>query len=387
MSGTASWTTVSVGRIGRYDHVPAQVCLEPSEFEAGVGDLKWIVSLLEQQVQATCFQKVFCTLENQDSVACLQCLIPQSIDKRLPLHWDVGGRQMCVDHPAAFAVPLSISRRPPEEQDKFDRWKETANRSFSYRKGRQNSLSHCPKLVDSICRFNLLRHGDILSNGKCFAAMFETDFLPFLFVDGKPNIEDLLDFCGDVSSDNATVGTGFATMSADDHLCQAADIQSEAPVLYVLDVLQDRQDPLNSFLRVLQKRCFAMPFLPALLLWLSRKAARLIKYVVLVIHMMFSNVFHFNVCLHRVELLLVLTHPRALMLVSPQSLGMMVLDNRGLGQAPEAKCNRLRLPLVQPSLGRRMTMAQVVKCPNQSNQLPQKAMRMSLWVKLKALTS
>ena len=245
VSGTASWTTVSVGRIGRYDHVPAQVCLEPSEFEAGVGDLKWIVSVLEQQVQATCFQKVFCTLENQDSVACLQFLIPQSIDKRLPLHWDVGGRQMCVDHPAAFAVPLSISRRPPEEQDKFDHWKETANRSFSYRKGRQNSLSHCPKLVDSICRFNLLRHGDILSNGKRFAAMFETDFLPFLFVDGKPNIEDLLDFCGDVSSDNATVGTGFATMSADDHLCQAADIQSEAPVLYVLDVLQDRQDPLK----------------------------------------------------------------------------------------------------------------------------------------------
>ena len=240
VSGTASWTTVSVGRIGRYDHVPA---LEPSEFEAGVGDLKWIVSLLEQQVQATCFQKVFCTLENQDSVACLQFLIPQAIEKQLPLHWDVGGRQICVDHPAAFAVPLSISRRPPE--DKFDHWKETANRSFSYRKGRQNSLSHCPKLVDSICRFNLLRHGDILSNGKRFAAMFETDFLPFLFVDGKPNIEDLLEFCGDVFSDNATVGTGFATLSADDHSCQAADIQSEAPVLYVLDVLQDKQDPLK----------------------------------------------------------------------------------------------------------------------------------------------
>ena len=108
-SGTATWTTVSVGRIGRYDHVPAQVCLEPSESEAAVGDLKWLVSLLEQQVQATCFQKVFCTPENQDSVACLQFLIPVSLEKQLPLCWKVGERQICVDHPAAFAVPLSIS--------------------------------------------------------------------------------------------------------------------------------------------------------------------------------------------------------------------------------------------------------------------------------------
>ena len=104
-SGTATRTTVSVGRIGRYDHVLAQVCLEPSESEAAVGDLKWLVSLLEQQVQATCFQKVFCTPENQDSVACLQFLIPVSLEKQLPLCWKVGERQICVDHPAAFAVP------------------------------------------------------------------------------------------------------------------------------------------------------------------------------------------------------------------------------------------------------------------------------------------
>ncbi len=75
--------------------------------------------------------------------------------------------------------------------------------------------------------------------------MFESEFLPFLFFDGKPNLDDLLDFCGDVFSDNAIVGPGFATMSADDHLHHAADIHCETPVLYVLDVLQDKQDPLK----------------------------------------------------------------------------------------------------------------------------------------------
>ena len=234
-SGTTTWTTVSVGRIGSYDYVPAQVCLESNESD----------TLLDQQVQATCFQKVFCTPENQGSVACLQFMIPVSLEKQLPLCWNVGEKQFCVDHPAAFAIPLSISRRPPEEQNKLGHWKETANRSFSYRKGRQNSLSHCPKLVDSMCRFNLLRHGDILSNGKRFAAMFESEFLPFLFVDGKPDLDDLLDFCGDVFTDDVFVGHGFSTMIADDQINHAADIHCEAPTLYVLDVLQDKQDPLK----------------------------------------------------------------------------------------------------------------------------------------------
>ena len=244
-SGTVSWTTVSVGRIGRCDYVPAQVRLEPSEFEAEVRDLKF--SILEQQVQATCFQKVFCTFENQDSAACLQFLVPQTIEKQLPLQWDVGGRPMCVDHPVAFSLPLSISRRPPEEQDKFDHWKETASRSPSFRKGRQNSLSHCPKLVDSICRFNLLRHGDILSRGKRFLAMTETEFLPFLFVDGKPDVEDLIDFCGEVfsDSDNVFVGTELAAMCVDDRSCHAMDLQNDTAVLHILEVLQDKQEPLK----------------------------------------------------------------------------------------------------------------------------------------------
>ena len=111
-SGTISWTTVSVGRIGKCDYVPAQVRLEPSESEAEVSDLKWIVACLEQHVQGTCFQKVLCTFENQDSAACLQFLVPQAIEKQLPLQLDAGARPICVDHPVAFSLPLSISRRP-----------------------------------------------------------------------------------------------------------------------------------------------------------------------------------------------------------------------------------------------------------------------------------
>ena len=54
-SGTMSWTTVSVSRIGKCDYVPAQVRLELNESEAEVSDLKWIVVCLEQQIQGTCF--------------------------------------------------------------------------------------------------------------------------------------------------------------------------------------------------------------------------------------------------------------------------------------------------------------------------------------------
>ena len=60
--GTTVWTTVSVGRIGSYDYIPAQMCLEPCESERAVEDLKWLVTMLEQHVQATCFQKVFSVL-------------------------------------------------------------------------------------------------------------------------------------------------------------------------------------------------------------------------------------------------------------------------------------------------------------------------------------
>ena len=212
-SSTIAWTTCSIGRIGSYDHIPAQVQLEANESEASVEDVKWIVSLLEQHVNATCFQKVFCKPENQDSTACLQFLIPVSFENKLPLHWRIDDRQIYVDHPVAFTIPLSISRRPPEEQNKLEHWKETANRSFSHRKGRHNSLSHSPKLVDSMRRFNLLRHGEILSAGKQVSAIFESDFFPFLFVDGKPDIDDVLEFCGDVFADNGLVGSDIASVT------------------------------------------------------------------------------------------------------------------------------------------------------------------------------
>ena len=244
-AGTMSWTTVSVGRIGKCDFVPAQVRLELSESDAGVSDLRWIIECLEQQVRGTCFQKVQCTIENQETVACLQFLVPQAIEKQLPLRVDTVVRPICIDHPAVFSLPLSISRRPPEEQDKFDHWKETASKSSSFRKGRRNSLSHCPMLVDSICRFNLLRHGDLLSKGKRFAAMIEDEFLPFLFVDGTPDVEDLVDFCGEVFADNAFVGEKLVEVCNDNHSCHAMDLQNDTDVLHILEVLQDKQEPLK----------------------------------------------------------------------------------------------------------------------------------------------
>ena len=85
------------GRVGSYDYIPAQLSLEANESEADVEHLKWIVSMLEQQVQATCFQKVFSAPEGQDSAACLQFLVPVSFENQLPLRWSLDDRQFCVD--------------------------------------------------------------------------------------------------------------------------------------------------------------------------------------------------------------------------------------------------------------------------------------------------
>ena len=144
--GVSTWTSCSVGRIGSFDHVPAQVQLDASEQEKPIEGVNWLVTFLERQVEATCFQKVLCKPESQDSTVSLQFLIPVAHENKLPLQLNIEGKHVCVDHPAPFTVPLVISRRPFEEQDKFEHWKDTANRAFMHRKGRHNSLSHCPKL-------------------------------------------------------------------------------------------------------------------------------------------------------------------------------------------------------------------------------------------------
>ncbi len=135
--GVSSWISCSIGRIGSFDHVPAQVPPNTCEHEKSIKEGDELVTFPEQQVEATCFQKVLCKPEDQDSTMFLQLLIPLSYDRRLPLLLKMNGRQISVDHPAPFMVPLVISRRPPEEQDKFEHWKDTANSSFIYRKGRQ----------------------------------------------------------------------------------------------------------------------------------------------------------------------------------------------------------------------------------------------------------
>ena len=243
--GVLTWTSCSVGRIGSFDHVPAQVQLDASEQERPIEGFKWLIAHIEKEIEATCFQKVLCKPENQDSTVCLQFLIPISLEKKLPLHIKIEGKQFCVDHPAPFTVPLSISRRPPEEQDKFEHWKETAKRSFSHRKGRHNSLSHSPKLVDSLCRFNLLRHAELLSSGKHYPAMFEDEFFPFLFVDGTPDLDDVLEFCSHVFSDNKLVGSSITSAIDRSRNRSVADIHLNTHTLCALEVVQDKQDPLK----------------------------------------------------------------------------------------------------------------------------------------------
>ena len=243
--GLTVWTTVSVGRIGSYSYIPAQLSLESIYSDAGVEHLRWIVSMLEERVQATAIQKVFCTSEMQDGFACLQFLVPVSFERQLPLRWRLEDKQYCVDHPVPFAMPIGVGRRPPEEQSKVEHWKETANKSFTYRKGRQNSLAHHPKLVDSMCRFSLLQHGEILSDGKRFSALYENNFLPFLFVNGRPKFEDVLDFCEDCFVDNSHVGSSMGALANSQQNCGSADIYCEVPTLYCLEVLQDKQEPLK----------------------------------------------------------------------------------------------------------------------------------------------
>ena len=131
------------------------------------------VCFVKQQVEA-CFQKVLCTPDGQNNVMCLQFRMPHRLEGKLPLCLEFQDERIVIDHPSPFMIPLAISRRPPEEQDKFEHWKDTANRFFSDRKGRHNSVSHCPKMAESMSRANLLRHGEIVSSGRHLPASFET---------------------------------------------------------------------------------------------------------------------------------------------------------------------------------------------------------------------
>ena len=66
--------------------------------------------------------------------------------------------------------------------------------------------------------------------------MIEVEFLPFLFVDGKPDVEDLIDFCGEVFADNAFVGAELSAVCNDDQSCHAMDLQNDTAVLHILEV-------------------------------------------------------------------------------------------------------------------------------------------------------
>ena len=184
---------------------------------------------------------------------CLQFLVPISFDRKLPLSLNLNGKRIVIDHPSPFTVPICTSRRPPEEQDKFERWKDTANRSFNYRKGRHNSLSHCPKLADSMCRFILLRHGEIVSTGRHYPVSFETDFFPFLFVDGTPDLEDVLEFSCDVFADNKQIGQSLVSAIQQCESKSMADIHLDSASICIAEVLQGKQESLKVGRFVLSK--------------------------------------------------------------------------------------------------------------------------------------
>ena len=65
-----------------------------------------------------------------------------------------------------------------------------------------------------MCRFNLLRHGEILSSTRHYPVMFENEYFPFLFVSGTPDMDDVKDFCCDVFADNKQVGQNLISHPA-----------------------------------------------------------------------------------------------------------------------------------------------------------------------------
>ena len=104
-NGTLSWMSCAIGRIGSFDHAPAQVQLdvcEQNDVTLMEGDE--CVQFLEQQVEASRFQKVLCTPEGQDSVMCLRFLIPIRLDRKLPLSLSLKGRRIVINHPSPATV-------------------------------------------------------------------------------------------------------------------------------------------------------------------------------------------------------------------------------------------------------------------------------------------
>ncbi len=226
----------TIGRIGSFDPIPAQVQIEAHCIDDPDVDTGELTRFLGRKIDATCFQQVLCRSEQSGSAVCLQFLIPNRFESKLPACLDFQGDQIEINHPSPFVNPISVTKRPPEEQSKFEHWKEAAYHSFLHRKRRRNSLTHFPKLGDSMLRFNLFRHAEVLSKGKSFPAMYEIDFFPVLFIDGFPEIDDVVENCFRRFTDSKSVGSLFKFDMLQKACPSLADIHLDTDTLRILEI-------------------------------------------------------------------------------------------------------------------------------------------------------
>ena len=114
---------------------------------------------------------------------------------RLGQRTQCNGKLIRVYHVLPFVKPALLSRRAPEEQNRYEHWKDAAQQAYHRKRGRQNTLTGQKGNPGSVQRSNILTPGDMISRGAVHSVSYELHPLPILFTDGKPNVDDLLQFC------------------------------------------------------------------------------------------------------------------------------------------------------------------------------------------------
>ena len=239
---------VSCGRVTALHSVPMQIKWEdirhfcdPTIEQSNIP--KW----LEAEFQGSCPQRVLLINEERTVDWYLHFHVPQKLEATFPKQVVLEGKRILVEHALPFAPVRSNISRPPIEESMHEHWKNTANLAPAQKKYRSNCIAHVEDCFPSIQRVNMLQEISIRSRGLKFTGSFEASSSPFLFVNGVPKVEDVLQSFVSITGGLPDIAADV-DYSAEKYLQQPSsvyDVSSHSVVLYVLCVQCTDHVPLN----------------------------------------------------------------------------------------------------------------------------------------------
>ena len=126
LSGTQRFER-RIGRIGAITSIPVQIRLDEIEsLLSDSVDQSEVAKEMFKQFRGYNFLEVKCMDEEGHNCEMLQCFVPQSIEHAIPCLRTIDGVTFTVDHALPYALPLTVSSRPPVEETRHDHWNKAA---------------------------------------------------------------------------------------------------------------------------------------------------------------------------------------------------------------------------------------------------------------------